>query len=413
LFWWDRQEVAIAIVGGKTFKITADDGTNTEITGSNADDKFQLGYKPYVIDYGTALYGANGAKIIKIPSTGSTEALSDADAPTAVTHLAQLNKQAIALQADTELFDRSGGIDPESWGGDFDTPQSNPDLTKAIGVARGVLECFGTESLEGWRDSGDTTIQLYRDDSLTSDSNIGAPHSLVYVAGTWVYVDNNRRLVRLTADRVGQSISLTLDRYIFLMDNITDAVAWSTSFDGRPYYIISFITDNKTIAVDLWNNLWFELGTWDTGNAEYNRYSGQSFCYARAWNMYLVGDNATGKIYKLDRTNYQDGGDTLRAQLTTPMIDHGREVKFKKLEMVFKKDRTTVETHAANIMVRWRNNGSTTWGNWRTIDLGNYGESTFTVKIIAGGKYTTRQYQLAITDNYLFPPLVRMTEWIA
>jgi hypothetical protein len=98
LYWWDRQEWCIAISDGEIYKITASDGTNAQITG----DSLESGTRVTFGDYGTALYAANGAQIVKIPTTGAAEYATDGDAPTTVTHLAVLDKYLCGNETGTE-----------------------------------------------------------------------------------------------------------------------------------------------------------------------------------------------------------------------------------------------------------------------------------------------------------------------
>ena len=95
LYWWQDQEMCIAISDAEVHKITASDGTVSQITeGTGA--AFEKGTRAIIAQHGTSLYGANGGQIIQIPSTGSTVVMADANAPTAVTHTAVLDRYLLA-----------------------------------------------------------------------------------------------------------------------------------------------------------------------------------------------------------------------------------------------------------------------------------------------------------------------------
>ena len=395
LFWWDRQSKVIATCNGKHFAITDSDGTNAEITG----DAAQVGTKVYYADYGTALYLANGGRIIKIPASGDAAYLADVDAPTTVTHVAFLDKYLLALPANLERVEYSEVLDPDSFKGDWVTPESNPDLTKAIGVAHDRIEMLGTHSLEAWRNDGSTPF--VKDSAYTVDRGVAAPHSFVFIEDTWYWLDHERKVVRLNG-RQPQVLSITMNKYIQGFTTVTDAIGGYTSFDGRPQYVLTFPTEDVTICYDIYNGSWLELGRWSSGTSSYSRWAGNAFCFATAWNLALVGDKATGKIYKIDSTNYQDDGSTLRSMLRTPVIHHGAPERFKvssRLDFYLKKANVAAAADSAQIMVKWRDNGATTWKNERTLDLGRVGETDFHGHMRSLGRYKSRQYEISMSDN--------------
>jgi len=51
------------------------------------------------------------------------------------------------------------------------------------------------------------------------------------------------------------------------------------------------------------------------------------------------------------------------------------------------------------LMLRWRDDGSKTWGNTHELDLGETGEYEFYVSLRRLGMYRSRQYELSVTDD--------------
>ena len=395
LYFWDRQSKLIATCNGKHFAVTDANGTFSEIAGDTAE----VGTKVYYADYGTALYLANGGQIIKIPDSGDAAYVADGDAPTTVSHVAFLDKYLIALPTNLERVEYAVVLDPDSWEGDWVTPESIPDLTKAIGVANDRIEMIGTHSLEGWRNDGVTPF--VKDSAYTVDKGIAAPHSFVFIENTWYWLDHERKVVRLNG-RSPELLSLTMNKYIQGFTTVTDAIGGYTSFDGRPQYVLTFPTEDKTICYDIYNGTWLELGRWNSGTSAYTRFAGNAFAFATAWNLAVVGDKSTGKIYKIDSTNYQDDGNTLRAMLRTPSIHHGVPEKWKvttALEFYFKKSNVASAADAAEFMIKWRDNGATTWKNERTVSLGKVGETDFHARLRSLGRYRSRQYEISMSDN--------------
>jgi len=393
LYWWDRQEKVIAITGGRIFEITASDGTNAEISG----DTFETGTPVYWADFGTSLYGANGGKIVKIPSSGNAVYVADGDAPTTVSHVGIIDDILLALSDGTQQVHYATTSDPDDWPGSWISAIAKPDLLKALGVGRDIVELFGTEIIEGWRNDGSTP--LVKDSQYTVNRGISAPHSLVFLEDVWYWLDETRKVVRLNGN-VPEPLSLTMNKYIQGFSTVSDAIGGKTYFEGRPQYVLTFPTEDKTLAYDIYNGIWSELGYYSGGS--YSRFLGQSFCLATKWNLNLVGDRTTGKVYKLDSSTYQDGGNTLRSMVRTPHVHWGYPGVWKRsyrLDFYLKKSSVVAIGDAAELIVKWRDNGETTWKGNKTISLGSVGKTDFHGSLFPMGRYRTRQYEFAMSDN--------------
>lgn len=395
LFWWDRQSKVIAICNGRIFQITNANGTNSEISG----DTFQAGYPVYWGDFGTSLYGANGGRIVKIPSSGNSAYISDSSAPTTVSHIAVLDDTLLALEIGTENVHYSNTGDADTWDGEWIAAVARPDLVKSIGTANDRIELLGTEVLEGWRNDGVTPF--VKDSQYTVNRGTSAPYSLKFIEDTWYFLDQDRKVVRLNG-RTPEVLSLTMNKYIQDFSTVSDAIGEHTSFNGRPQYVLIFPTEGKSLAYDIYNGIWSELGKWNSGTASYDRFLGQSFCIATGWNLALVGDRTTGKVYKLDSTDYQDNSTTLRSMVRTAHMHWGYPGKWKRssrLDFYLKKASVAQDADSAELIVKWRDQGNTTWGTERTVSLGRVGKTDFHGYLTRMGHYKTRQYELSISDN--------------
>ena len=395
IFWWDRQSCFIAVSGGECHKITDNIGTNSQITGAT----FATGTRPTFADYGTALYSANGGQIIKI-GTGSTMAvLADGDAPTTVTHVATLDKYLIANETSTEKFHFSDVADPDAWTGDFASSESRPDLLVALGVLNLELHLMGKRTLEVYRNDGSTPF--VRESQGFVQSGTVAPYTFVLCGTQWLWLDDMRNVMRLVG-RTPQVFSNTLNKYIQGFSTVSDALGDYLVIDGRPFYVLHFPIEEKTIVCDLQLNMWYEWGYWDSVNSEHDRFRGNCGAVSPAWNMTVIGDRATGKVYKINSTSYDDDGDDVRMLLRTPQIDQGTSVKRKSSEkLIFRLKKPTGADVVVtpSLSVRWRSDGSTSWNNARTVPLGASGQTEFIGRLRQLGQYTSRQYEVAILSS--------------
>jgi len=127
--------------------------------------------------------------------------------------------------------------------------------------------------------------------------------------------------------------------------------------------------------------------------------------------MTLAGDRANGKIYTFDATNYDDAGDTLRAMVRTAHYNHGTEEKRKfSSKLTFRLKRTSVVSEDAtpDLLLKYRDNGSTLWKNEHTVALNQIGDTEFRATIDRLGSYYSRQYEIALSDSY---PLCLVGVW--
>lgn len=401
LFWWDRQSKMIAVCNGAVYSID-ENGTETALGG----DTLEVGAPVYFSDFNTVLYAANGGRILAIPASGAPAYIADADAPTAVTAIADIDTFLLALEADTERVWYAQAGDPTDWQGLFVSAQYKPDLAKMIGVRHDIIEIIGNQSLEGWRNDGSTPI--LRDASNTVDAGIGAPHSFRYCrgidgqGGNWFWLNNASQIVRMIGRQVAPVAPASLSKYILGFSTVSDAIGGECNINGIPHYVLTFPTENKTIAVNLATLNWSEFGHWNSVSASHDRWLGQCYEWSNGWNKQLVGDHSTGKIYYLDATVYQDSGETLNTLLRTGNIDRGSATDTKKprgITFWLKKSNVVSEDLAAKLMVKWRDNGDSTWKTEREVSLGRIGKTGFRGRINQPGDYEIRQYQFSITDN--------------
>lgn len=60
---------------------------------------------------------------------------------------------------------------------------------------------------------------------------------------------------------------------------------------------------------------------------------------------------------------------------------------------------TGLSSRTPKLMLRYKNDGSSTWSNIREIDLGDVGETEHHISLYRMGMFKSRQYELSATDN--------------
>ena len=400
LFWWEEQQWVIAVSGGETHKITSSAGASAEI--SHDDTVWPTGTKVTFADFGTDVYAANGGLIKTIPSSGNVSDMADADAPTSVDFVAFLDRYLLANESGTGNFHWSDVNAPTDWSGNYAEAESKKDDLAAFLVENLELYLLGRKTMEVWYDDG--TTPFIRVPQGYIPRGTVAPYSFAWCAGqnTFVWMDENRQVVMLDG-RTPVPLSLTMTKYIQTFTTVTDAEADYMEIAGRPYYVLSFPSEEKCLAYDFTSARWYEWGYWNSSTATYNRFRGNCYCLAPAWNKALIGDRANGKIYELDNTIYNDDGDTLRTMIRTAHYNHGTELKRKTSNSeTFRLKRTNVVStdDTPDLIVDYRDNGSTLWTDSHTVTLQQIGNTEFRGQIHRLGSYYSRQWRFVLSDDY-------------
>ncbi len=398
LFWWPVQKVGIAVSGKKVFKLTDRNGNYTDVTG-DAPGKL---IRPTFADFGSALCLANGGQILKLTPSGTTEALTDVDAPTAVNFIDVLDKYLFAAEKDTAIVWFSEVADPDSWSGDYFEPESKPDNVDALLAEFGEVFTFGRESTQ--RHYNDGTTPWANDKQGETGRGWSAPYSIVAADNGFFGLDEDRQVVKLQGT-VPQIVSPAVNAYIQSFETVSDARGDHVIINGRPFYILSFPTEGKTLVFNYtlpgdvpatWLG-WSEWTRFNPLTAEHEAFLGNCHAYSDLWNLNLVGDRRTGKIWKFDGSATTDGGGTIRTVRRTGFIDHGKYGYKRSRSLRVRIKRTQ---QGGKLLVRWRDNAQeNAWTSFREISLGGSGDLEQMVTIHQLGRYQTRQWEFVMADN--------------
>jgi len=427
LYWWEKQQFVLAVTDEKIFKITDETGTSVDLTST---DTPEAATKAYFADFGTDVFMANGGQIIQIPAVGTPTYIADGDAPITVSHVDVLDLYLLALETDTQKIWYSVVDDPTSWNGEWISAESMPDDAKAMHVANNRIYIWGTDTLEIWYDDGATPF--VKEFGGHIKTGLLAPHAVAYGIDTWYWIDHNRNLVRLVGNQVEnvpvnnpQSLSLYMQDF----ETVDDALADYLPVGGRHFIVLTFPTEETTILYDIIANTWVEWNKWSEATMTYGRWIANAFTFIDAWNTRFVGDNGKGFIYKM-RLDYaqegtfdyleddaldfilDSGGDTIstsastedsiiRLLIRTPNINHGSMNlrKFSSRYTITAKRPSNFDASNVTLKLRYRDDGATTWSDYRDGTVTAVGETLFRFTWNRNGMYYERQIEIVNEDN--------------
>jgi hypothetical protein len=336
------------------------------------------------------LYGLNWSVL---PSTDG--------AFTSATSVDIVDNYFVYNRPDTQQFGASAALSPISPALSFGSKDGAPDDLVALIVDHREVYLLGEVSSEVWIDAGTSPFPFQRIPGTSTQHGIAAPFSVARLGNSFAYLSRNIR---------GQSQIVQMNGYVptristHAVENsltnqvVTDAIAWTYQLEGHEVYVISFPSINLTWAYDVASGMWHKwLYTNNLG--QYERARGN--CCAEFQGLVMVGDYANGKIYKLDKLNYTDDGQHVRRLRRAPHLvaDFQREY-FDELQIQFQPGvgLPTGQGENPQAMLRWSDNGGSTWSNehWTTIGLiGKYANRAIWRRL---GTARDRVFEVSISD---------------
>jgi hypothetical protein len=386
MHYWDDQDKVVVVCNGKVF-LLEEDGSLTDRTGDApaADVRpiFAETADPRVVI-------ATGGRIITMTSGGNSTYIADGDAPTSVSHVAWIDGYILALRDGTAIFQWSDANDVDTWNAlNFATAEALPDKVLAMWTQWKEITLMGEKSTEVWWDDGTTPFSIY--DGGYTPLGIAAKYSVGKMEGTWWWLERKGKFIKLEG-RTPLVVSTPFDKYIQALTTKSDALGDSLEFDGRPFFLLTFPTDDVTLAFDYAMNKWFVWGEW-SGTA-YTRMRWNCSVYAKGWDKWLVG-GTDGQIYEVSSSAYDDAGTAIRAQIRSGHIDHGtvQEKRSNNIQLRIIRGTQDSLTDVNNLTFRWRDDHGA-WTSFQNFDTPADADAQYFARADRLGAYRMRQWEI-------------------
>jgi len=179
---------------------------------------------------------------------------------------------------------------------------------------------------------------------------------------------------------------------------IKDAIGYTYQMEGHECYVLTFPTADITWVYDLATQLWHKWLSVDSYNV-YHRH--RSNCSAVFQGQVCVGDYANGKIYTLSNSVYTEDGALIRRLRRCPHLTSDlNQIAFYKLQLQFQPGvgLSTGQGSDPQAMLRWSNDGGSTWSNEYWKSIGKIGKYTNRVIWRRLGNARDRVFEVVVTD---------------
>lgn len=276
---------------------------------------------------------------------------------------------------DSQLWAASDLLSPITDPLSFASKDGSPDDLVSIIVDRREVYLLGEMSSEVWINSGAVPFPFTRIPGTSTQQGIAAQYSMSRMGNSFAYVSKNNRGEAMVVRMNGyfpERISTHAVETTLVNQNVSTARAWTYQLEGHEVYVVTFPsigTNGLTWAYDNTTGLWHKW-LYRNNQNEYERHRGN--CCAFFNQQVLVGDYENGKIYQLSRNYYTDDGQPIRRIRRAPHIttDLQRQY-FHELQIQFQPGvgLSTGQGDDPQAMLRWSNDGGSTWSNeyWTTI----------------------------------------------
>lgn len=343
----------------------------------------------------------------------------------------------------SQQWGSSNLLSPISTSTSYALKDGAPDKLVALIVDHREVYLMGEASSEVWTDVGAVPFPFQRIPGTSTQHGIAAQFSVARLGNSFAYVSRNNRgqaQIMQMQGYIPQRISTHAVENSITNQYIDDAIAYTYQLEGHEVYVCTFPTLNLTWAFDVTTGMWHKwLGMASDGT--YMRH--WSNCSASFQGKVLVGDYSNGKIYSLDKLNYTDNGTNVRRLRRAPhLITDMQRQYFDELQIQFQPGVGTtglsfgttntsyigvnytilsnqtltipaistfvlgvansltpiVNTTNPKAMLRWSNDGGSTWSNehWTSIgQLGKYKNRAIWRRL---GMARDRVFEVSISD---------------
>ena len=289
--------------------------------------------------------------------------------------------------------------------------EGNPDNIVSLISNNRDLWLFNERTVELWANTGNASFPFERVGGGFIENGCLAPESVAKISGTvlWLGRDANGQGI-VNAATGPQHIRISthaIEQEIATYSNPDDATAYCYQDGGHQLYVLNFA--EASWCYDLTTKSWHQRAYFNNGAFERSR--AECHTYFPDLNIHLVGDYASGYLYKFDNSVFTDNSQTIKRLRSAPHLANDLEwMIFDKLQIdcrtgVGLDGAETLQGHDPQLILRWSDDGGYTWSNEMSISLGLIGTRKTRAIFRRLGKSRDRIFEISITDPVSCEPM--------
>jgi hypothetical protein len=148
---------------------------------------------------------------------------------------------------------------------------------------------------------------------------IAAQFSVARFAEAFMFVSQDQRgqsIIGMIAGYQFQRISTHAVEQSLVDKTISDAIAWTYQIEGHEFYVVTFPSADLTWVYDLASQAWHKWLSFSNG--EFHRH--RSNCGTNFAGKIIIGDYQNGMLYQLSNTVYTNNGEPIRRLRRAPHL---------------------------------------------------------------------------------------------
>lgn len=335
-------------------------------------------------------------------ATNILTVVTDVDLPSAGT-ITFLDGYFIVNKNSSGAFYISSLYDGTAWNAlDFASAESSPDSLVRVFQGQGQLWLFGEKTTEIWSNIGGTGFPFERINGAKIEVGCAAAHSVVSMDNSvfWLGKDDRGTGIVYRANGFNpERISTHAIEYkLQNTANLNNLRAYTYQEDGHIFYVLTGGSLDTTFVWDNTTNLWHERAYMNT----FGIYEIQlPTCHMFAFGKHLVGDRASGNIYRSALDIYSDNGNPIkRMRVCNHIGEEGKIFRVNSIRVDFERGVGLTTGQGSNPIanIRLSKDGARSWSNEYSASIGAKGKRKPSCTWNRLGYYEELTIELTITD---------------
>jgi hypothetical protein len=359
-------------------------------------------YPLQAADNGSQLVVVNtgtGRASVYDADTATLSAINDSDFPRA-SSVSYVDGYHVFTRPDTGQWFISDLLEASSFDAlDFASAETYPDNLVRIFVDHREIWLMGAKSTEIWTNTGAASFPFQRISGTVIERGCAASGSVAKLDNSIVWLADDGIIYKANGYQPARISTHAIEHALEGYATLSDAQAFSYSQEGHSFYVLSFPTQNVTWAYDASTGMWHERESRDAEARSLGRWRVGS--YAQAYNLHIVGDYASNKLYQLDLDTATEAGVAIRRMAVSPVIQAaGERMTMSRLEIEADcgVGLTSGQGVDPQLMLEWSDDGGRSWSNEHWSDLGRMGQYLRRCRWNRLGQFRERYLRVTCTD---------------
>jgi hypothetical protein len=286
---------------------------------------------------------------------------------------------------------------------DYASAEGFADPISCVKKAGDQIWCFGIRSYEVWGWTGAKDLPFQRMNGSMGNIGTATAASVVEIGDQICFLGSGSigtRKCYITNGYLPEVISTPAQEEEWTTYKaFDDAIAWAYTDEGFTYYVVTWLTDNKTYTYCLETKMWHTRATRGAGDDTYNRWRVVQGAYA--YDKMYCGDLEGTKVYHLSSDIYTEDGVQIVRRRRAPHMTKGLgKIRYNSITIDCETGMGDPSGQGSEprLMLRYSNDGGRNFGAelWKTT--GKLGEYNTRLKWLRQGEARDRVYELYASD---------------